>query len=203
MNTRSPGINGWVEFIDNAWVAREGTKHIFGKTGLGILISIDLSNNNFSGKLPSEITNLVELVSINVSFNKLHGEIPNDMGRLNSLGSLDLLRNDFSGNMPSILSQIDGLDNPLLCGPPLTQRCEGTTPAVAVDGKRDDEKDGDDFWRPYQLGMGVGFAAGFWGLCGTLFLNRRYRYILFASWSHVKDWIYVAVALQIRKFKRF
>ncbi|GKG02781.1 leucine-rich repeat protein, partial [Tanacetum coccineum] len=74
------------------------------------LISIDLSNNNFSGKPPSEITNLVELVLINVSFNKLHGEIPNDMGRLNSLGSLDLLRNDFSGNMPSILLQIDGLE---------------------------------------------------------------------------------------------
>nr|GEZ66756.1 LRR receptor-like serine/threonine-protein kinase GSO2 [Tanacetum cinerariifolium] len=232
MDRRSPGINGWVEFVDSAWVAWKGTKRIFGKTVLGLLISIDLSNNNFSGKLPSEITNLVELVSLNVSFNKLHGEIPKDMGRLKSLGSLDLSRNEFFGNIPLSLSRIDGLSyldvsynnlsgkiptgtqlqgfdplyyrgNPLLCGPPLTQRCDGFTPAVTVDGKKDDENDGDDFWRPYQLGMGVGFAAGFWGLCGTLFLNRRYRYILFSSWSHVKDWIYVAVALQIRKFKRF
>nr|GEY48998.1 RNA-directed DNA polymerase, eukaryota, reverse transcriptase zinc-binding domain protein [Tanacetum cinerariifolium] len=54
MDTRSQGINGWVEFIDSELVAWKGTKHIFGKTVLGLLISIDLSNNNFSGKLPSE-----------------------------------------------------------------------------------------------------------------------------------------------------
>ncbi|PWA79237.1 leucine-rich repeat protein [Artemisia annua] len=206
-------------------------KHIW-KNGLGLLINIDLSNNNFSRNLPSEITNLVELVSLNVSFNKLHGEIPKYMGQLKYLGSLDLSRNEFSGNIPSSMSLIDGLSyldvsynklsgkiptgtqlqgfnssyyrgNSLLCGPPLTQTCGGLTPAVTVDGKKDDEKDGDDFWRPYQLGMGVGFAAGFWGLCGTLFLNRHCRYIFFASWSQVKDWIYIAVALQVRKFKRF
>ncbi|GKA76822.1 LRR receptor-like serine/threonine-protein kinase GSO2 [Tanacetum coccineum] len=50
MSTRSPGINRWVKFIDNAWVAWEGTKRIFGKISLGLLISIDLLNNNFSGK---------------------------------------------------------------------------------------------------------------------------------------------------------
>nr|GEV12365.1 LRR receptor-like serine/threonine-protein kinase GSO2 [Tanacetum cinerariifolium] len=154
------------------------------------------------------------------------------MGQLKYLGCLDLSRNKFSGNIPSSLLKIDGLSyldvsynnlsgkiptgtqlqgfdpfyyrgNSLLCGPPLTQRCDGFTPAVTVDRKKDDEKDGDDFWRPYQLGMGVGFAAGFSGLSDTLFLNRRYRYIFFASWNHVKDWIYGAVALQIRKFKRF
>ncbi|PWA73531.1 leucine-rich repeat protein (mitochondrion) [Artemisia annua] len=135
----------------------ERTKRIFGKTVLGLLISIDLSSNNFSGNLPSEITNLIELVSLNVSFNELHGEILKDIGQLKYLGSLDLSRNEFSRNIPSKVTLY-------FVDLHLHKHVVGLQLLVTVDGKKDDEKDGDDFWRPYQLGTGVGFAAGFWGL---------------------------------------
>ncbi|KAI3809116.1 hypothetical protein L1987_25085 [Smallanthus sonchifolius] len=44
------------QFIDNAWVTWKGTERLFGRSGLQLLKSIDLSRNNLSGKLPYEIT---------------------------------------------------------------------------------------------------------------------------------------------------
>ncbi|KAL8241109.1 hypothetical protein R6Q59_014464 [Mikania micrantha] len=179
------------------------------------------------GILPDEITNLLDLVSLNLSINKLHGQIPKRMDRLKFLESLDLSRNEFSGNIPSSLSQITSLNdlnlsynnlsgriptgpqlqllssssyigNPQLCGPPLTPRCGLPPPPATVVGK----EDVDELWKSYYMGMGSGFAVGFLGICGALFLNRRCRYILFISLNNVKDWIYVTVVVYFQNLHR-
>ncbi|KAL9991714.1 putative leucine-rich repeat-containing, plant-type, leucine-rich repeat domain superfamily [Helianthus debilis subsp. tardiflorus] len=218
------------QFLDNAWVAWKGAKRLFGKSGLSLLKSIDLSRNNLSGKIPNAITGLFELVSLNLSVNKLHGEVPKDMGRLKSLESLDLSRNEFSGHIPWSLAQLNFLSyldlsfnnlsgripigsqlqrfsytsysgNPQLCGPPLTPRCG----FVQVAEKKDVKEEDDDSWKLYYMGMGVGFAFGFLGICGALILNHRCRYFVFASLSHMKDWMYVIMVVHfgnlVRKFR--
>ncbi|XP_076923154.1 receptor-like protein EIX1 [Bidens hawaiensis] len=183
-------------FIDNALVAWKGTRREF-ERGLYLVKSIDISSNKLYGKIPNEITNLRELVSLNFSNNKLHGEVPKHMGRLKSLESLDLSRNEFSGNIPLSFSQLTLLSylnlsknklsgriptgtqlqsfnnasyigNSQLCGPPLAQRCGPPSPPATVVETKNVEEDGDEFWKSYYMGMGVGFVVGFWGICGTL-----------------------------------
>ncbi|KAD5962001.1 hypothetical protein E3N88_13474 [Mikania micrantha] len=78
-------------FIDNALVAWKGTRREFGR-GLYLLKSIDISSNMLYGKLPDEITNLLDLISLNLSNNKLQGQIPKHIDRLTFLESLDLSR---------------------------------------------------------------------------------------------------------------
>jgi hypothetical protein len=38
--------------------------------------------------------------------------------------------------------------------------------------------------------MGVGFAAGFWGICGSLFLIRKWRHACFRFIDGVRDKLY-------------
>ncbi|XP_071734431.1 receptor-like protein EIX2 [Rutidosis leptorrhynchoides] len=231
--TSDPAFGEVLEsFVDNALVAWKGIERSFGTSILELLKIIDLSNNRLSGEFPFEIARLVELVSLNISLNKLHGELPKDIGNLTSLNSLDLSRNQFSGKIPSSLSQLNGLGvldlsynnlsgkiptgtllqgfnsssyegNPLLYGPPITP-ISRPTPATTIDDEVDTNLHGDDdFWKSYYMGMGSGFAVGFWGICGLIFLNHRCRHLLFASLSLAKDWIYVTVVVIFRKFKRF
>ena len=61
-------------------VALKGREYKFGKN-LGLLKIIDLSSNNLTRKLPTEITSLLELDVLNVSKNNLIGEIPQTIGR--------------------------------------------------------------------------------------------------------------------------
>ena len=61
-------------------VALKGREYKFGKN-LGLLKIINLSSNNLTRKLPTEITSLLELVVLNVSKNNLIGEIPQTIGR--------------------------------------------------------------------------------------------------------------------------
>ncbi|GKC75012.1 receptor-like protein 12, partial [Tanacetum coccineum] len=219
---RYPEQDGVAEYIDSTWVAWKGANRMFRKNSLSLLISMDLANNKLSGKLPSQITNLTELISLNFSCNRLHGKIPENIGKLKNLDSLDLSRNKFSGRIPQSLSNLHFLGyldlsynklwgkipsgtqlrgfsslsyrgNPHLCGPPLRRKCG--LPSVPVAGKEGAGKDKDKFLEPFYQGTGVGFAVGF--------LISRFRQILLALWSQLKDWVYVTVAVQYNKlFKR-
>ncbi|KAI3809026.1 hypothetical protein L1987_24992 [Smallanthus sonchifolius] len=110
------------------------------------------------------------------------------------LKSIDISSNKLYGKLPY---EITNLRAPLTqrCGPPPTP-----TPATVV-GK----EDGDEFWRSYYMGMGVGFAVG-WGICCAFVLNRRCRYFFFASLNNMKDWVYVTTVVHFRnlhgKFSR-
>ncbi|KAK7263910.1 hypothetical protein RJT34_31509 [Clitoria ternatea] len=154
---------------------------------LSLVTSIDLSDNNFTGNLPNEITKLVGLVVLNLSRNHIKGQIPQDMSTMHQLQSLDLSSNQLSGSIPSSISSLSFLGffnlsnnnllgaipytgqittfdassfarNPGLCGPPLLVRCQGDNDPGNDSDKGESEYDGlIDKW--FYLSVGLGFAA--------------------------------------------
>ena len=76
--------------------------------GIGILdlVSVDLSLNQLTGRIPEELVALDALMNLNLSCNHLSGKIPMKLGALQALESLDLSRNTLSGRIPSSLSDL-------------------------------------------------------------------------------------------------
>ncbi|XP_039135843.1 receptor-like protein 7 [Dioscorea cayenensis subsp. rotundata] len=124
---------------------------------LGILRSIDFSNNRFEGSLPKSLGNLTSLVMLNISRNNFTGPIPAELGKLVQLEALDLSCNQFSEEIPEslvflhFLSFLDLSNNKLvgripldsqfstfsntsfegntgLCGSPLSKQCADSSP---------------------------------------------------------------------------
>ncbi|KAJ0564652.1 putative non-specific serine/threonine protein kinase [Helianthus annuus] len=78
---------------------------------LGLVTLLDLSSNNLSRQIPSELTTLNKLQSLNFSRNQLTGKIPNKIGDMKSLESFDLSVNYLSGELPMSLSGLNFLSN--------------------------------------------------------------------------------------------
>ncbi|KAF3446396.1 hypothetical protein FNV43_RR11575 [Rhamnella rubrinervis] len=70
---------------------------------------LNLSNNNFTGPLPSGSVNSSLLETLDLSNNMLSGKIPQLMGLFSSLKFLDLGGNVLVGNIPTSLTNISGL----------------------------------------------------------------------------------------------
>ncbi|KFK41423.1 hypothetical protein AALP_AA2G128900 [Arabis alpina] len=92
---------------------------------LPYLVTLDLSGNKLGGSIPSRIVECKFLNSLALNDNKLTGSIPSQLTRLDRLRRLSLSDNDLSGSIPSELSHFgeDGFSgNGGLCGKPLS-RC--------------------------------------------------------------------------------
>jgi Leucine-rich repeat (LRR) protein len=74
-------------------------------TGLTI---VNLSQNAFSGNLPTNFDNLIGLITLNLSNNKFTGTIP-ALSRLASLRSLNLSFNQFTGALPASFTNLSSL----------------------------------------------------------------------------------------------
>nr|XP_010910599.1 receptor-like protein EIX2 [Elaeis guineensis] len=141
------------DYNENMQVTIKG-KYIEYAILLPLVIVMDLSNNNLSGMIPEELTNLFGLVSLNLSGNHLTGEITEKIGALQQLESLDLAKNNLFGRIPSSMVGLTFLSylnlsynnllgrvpidnqfqtfidpsiyigNPDLCGFPLSQKCK-------------------------------------------------------------------------------
>lgn len=70
---------------------------------------LDLSCNNLTGNLPSELGHLQGLYALNLSHNRLSGNIPTAIGNMSLLESLDLSYNNLSGEIPVSLALLDPL----------------------------------------------------------------------------------------------
>ncbi|GAB4841229.1 hypothetical protein Ancab_039686 [Ancistrocladus abbreviatus] len=77
---------------------------------LTIFSSLDLSNNEFVGKIPESIGNLMGLQAVNLSHNNFTGSIPRSLRNLSNLESLDLSCNQLSGEIPQQLTQLTFLE---------------------------------------------------------------------------------------------
>ena len=204
------------EFVNAVTIVMKGRELNYGKY-LGLLKIINLAHNNLTGKLPSEISSLLELVVLNISKNNLIGEIPQMIGQLKQLQSLDMSSNRFSGEIPSSMSELnflsylnlsfnnlsgripsgtqlqsfdanDFIGNWALCGLPLPQKCLGEE--TDHDGNEDNEDDGDKFEKWFYVGAGVGFVASFGGICAPLLLKSSWRDDYFLLLDNMKDWLY-------------
>uniref|UniRef100_A0A5B6ZYJ5 Putative LRR receptor-like serine/threonine-protein kinase GSO2 n=1 Tax=Davidia involucrata TaxID=16924 RepID=A0A5B6ZYJ5_DAVIN len=178
-------------------------------SGLRALRFLNLSRNHLMGKIPEKIGGMTALESLDLSRNHLSGQIPQSMSNLTFLNYLDLSYNNFSGRIP-LSTQLQSFDeanfigNAQLCGAPLTKNCtedeqsQGTVPAS------EDKEESEMFW--FYIGLGPGFAVGFWGVCGVLFIKRTWRHAYFQFLDDMKDWVYVATLLKVnwlrKKFER-
>ncbi|KAJ6775619.1 RECEPTOR-LIKE PROTEIN 14 [Salix purpurea] len=80
------------------------TGHVldFQPTNNGIyLVSLDISDNQFSGTLPTRMGNFSNLRAIDLSRNHFDGPLPRDLCKLDNLEYLDLSENNLSGSVPS------------------------------------------------------------------------------------------------------
>nr|XP_023875823.1 receptor-like protein EIX2 [Quercus suber] len=168
------------------------------------LKALNLSGNTLTGEIPQDIGKLEQLESLDLSRNRFSGSLPASMVGLHYLGYLDLSYNKLSGRIPTG-TQLQSFDpskfmgNVGLCGPPLIEKCpEDVTSNVGGSKNHQEDRDGgsknhhgyrDEFWKCLYVGTGFGFAAGFWGVCVSLILNRSWRHAYFLTLINLKDWL--------------
>lgn len=74
------------------------------------LTGLDLSNNNISGPIPTDISKRIPFVtSLDLSYNNFSGEIPALLSNCSYLNILDLQHNQFAGPFPGQLSLLSRL----------------------------------------------------------------------------------------------
>ncbi|KAF4384286.1 hypothetical protein F8388_010497 [Cannabis sativa] len=224
-------------YQDNAMIWWKGREYKY-KELLELLRIIDLSSNRLVGEIPKELTNLVELIQLNLSRNNLSGAIPNQMGNLSKLESLDLSHNNFCRQIPMGLAEISTLaymdisynqllgriptstqlqsfpiswylENPGLCGPPLSPRCPGEVIFKDLDPnlidkegyiESDDEEWYDMAW--FLMGIGVGFGLGFLEICVVLILGSYWGFSYFRCFSELADNLHVMISIRISRLRR-
>ncbi|KAL6203847.1 hypothetical protein ACLB2K_027546 [Fragaria x ananassa] len=170
------------------------------------LQSLELNNNNFTGDIPTQISNLKELNVLQLSKNHLSGKIPSSLTSLNFLSNLNVSYNNLEGQIPKG-TQIQGFDvslfegNPKLCGLPLPNECptiKGTESIDDLDVDNNNEHQAAWVFVP----VGFGFTVGFWGVCCSLIFNQTWRCAYFRFTEKVQDTFYVMIVLHINKMKR-
>jgi len=176
-------------------------------TILGLVTNVDLSDNNLSGEIPREITDLDGLIYLNLSKNQLSGRIPQSIDNMRLLESIDISRNQISGEIPPTISKLCFLNHldlsynhlkgkiPIgtqiqsfeasgfignhLCGAPLLINC-GSHQQISYINSFGPENDKHGVnW--FFVSMTLGFIVGFWVFFAPLFIYRswRYRYFCF------------------------
>ncbi|KAH1206857.1 Receptor-like protein EIX2 [Glycine max] len=228
VNTSGIFVNSTYDL--NALLMWKGSEQMFKNNVLLLLKSIDLSSNHFSGEIPLEIEDLFGLVSLNLSRNHFTGKIPSNIGKLTSLESLDLSRNQLVGSIPPSLTQIYWLsvldlshnhltgkiptstqlqsfnassyeDNLDLCGPPLKKLCIDGKPAQEPIVKLPEDENL-LFTREFYMSMAIGFVISFWGVFGSILMNRSWRHAYFKFLNNLRDNICAKVAMFPNKISK-
>ncbi|CAN6684197.1 unnamed protein product [Malus baccata var. baccata] len=215
-------------YLEQATLTLKGSELVYNTT-LDLVKSIDLSSNNLQGEIPEGISSFYLLGTYNLSRNQLTGNIPSKIGNLHLLETLDLSHNHLSGEIPQSLSSLTSLshlnlsynnlsgripsgnqlqtlndssiymENPFLCGVPLSIKCPGDDTFPAKDAKDKNEDGNDKLW--FYVSVVFGFIIGFWGVCGTLLIKTSWRYAYFQFFDDVKDKVTLAIVLKVARFR--
>ncbi|VAI68325.1 receptor-like protein EIX2 [Triticum urartu] len=200
--------------------------------GIGILdlVSVDLSLNQLTGRIPEEIAALDALMNLNLSCNQLSGKIPNKLGALQALESLDLSSNMLSGGIPSSLSDITYLsyldlsDNNLTGRIPSGRQLDtlytqqpsmysgnsglcGPLPN-SCPGKnsatQDYPKMNEHSFEPitFSFGLALGSILGLWVVFCVLLFKRAWRISYFGLIDQTYDQMYVFAVLTWKSWAR-
>ncbi|XVF34508.1 hypothetical protein REPUB_Repub18cG0064600 [Reevesia pubescens] len=190
---------------------------------------LDLSDNSFTGSIPKCFNNFTALKYGNSSLD--YGELfdlqdstineqtllVGTKGReleysrtLLEVKNIDLSKNNLTGRIPTG-NQLQTLNdssnyegNPLLCGVPLQTRCAGDNSPSTPSSHGGDGGSKDKLW--LYLSIAMGFAVGFWSVCGTLIVKESWRHAYYRYVDDLKEkmllWIALKAARLQRKFGR-
>ena len=104
---RFTGVECWHPDEDRVLSLRLGNLGLQGSFPRGLqncssMTALDLSNNNFSGSIPQEISREIPyLTSLDLSYNAFSGAIPQNISNMTYLNLLNLQHNQFSGQIPA------------------------------------------------------------------------------------------------------
>ncbi|XP_030493033.2 receptor like protein 27 [Cannabis sativa] len=189
----------------------------YGKIPINLAV-IDLSSNNFSGKIPEIIGSLKALYSLNLSNNALTGHIPPLLGTLRELESIDLSQNKLSGEIPPQLVELKFLQkfdvsynnltgviprgnqfntfennsfegNQGLCGEPLSKKCEvWLLPPFASNEDDDSDYAIELDWKFILAGLVSGLVLGV--SLGEMVIPRtRLAWLVYISGTKLREMI--------------
>ncbi|KAJ0705332.1 putative protein kinase RLK-Pelle-LRR-VII-1 family [Helianthus annuus] len=101
------------------------------------LTSLILSRNNLSGHLPVSLSKLVALEHVDLSFNKLTGTLPKSLENLVHLVTFNVSHNQLQGELPAgaffnTISPSSVSNNPTLCGAAANKSCPTVLPKPIV-----------------------------------------------------------------------
>ncbi|CAN1813683.1 Receptor-like protein EIX2 [Linum perenne] len=153
-------------------------------TKLAGLQSLNMSDNFLTGVIPRDIGSMGALESVDLSLNQLSGEIPPSISSMTFLSFINISSNRLTGRIP-LSTQLQSLNsssfagNKDLCGSPLAKcRTDSTTVDSNGNGREEpDEDDGNDHeikW--FYVSLPLGFIVGFWGVVGSMVLNKQWRF---------------------------
>ncbi|CAL8077934.1 unnamed protein product [Prunus armeniaca] len=175
---------------------------------LALLRSLRLSSNNFSGTILDQIPNLKFLEVLDLSTNQLSGQIPLSFASLNFLKDLNVSYNNLQGPIPTSTqlqscneSAFEG--NPKLCGAPLPNKCERNKGIDANNKNNNDVVDNGLHQLPwFHIFAALGFIVGFWGVCGSLVINKTWRFVYFRFLENLQNRLYVMITVCINMMRR-
>ncbi|KAH7845679.1 hypothetical protein Vadar_004783 [Vaccinium darrowii] len=153
---------------------------------------LNLSHNYLTGTIPTTFSNLKSIESLDLSYNHLYGKIPSELTELNFLVVFNLSYNNLSGRMPPRVYQFgifysnSYVGNPLLCGEPLTRKCNAaysppSKPRAAINGSEEDScfMDMDVFYASFA----GSYIAVVLAIVAILFINPYWR----RAWFHLVE----------------
>ncbi len=92
------------------WLSGENIENWYGVSSYGgRVVNLNLSNNNLSGIIPAQISDLTNLQSLDFRGNNIQGWIPESLGAMMNLEILNLGDNQLTGKIPIQLSELTNL----------------------------------------------------------------------------------------------
>ncbi|KAI9116438.1 hypothetical protein K1719_012605 [Acacia pycnantha] len=144
---------------------------------LSTILALNLSNNNLEGPIPESFSNLKQIESLDLSHNRLTGHIPTQLTQLYTLSVFSVAYNNLSGMTPDMKYQFSTFGsnsyegNPFLCGPPLQQNCSSIDNSTVGRNKQPHHLEADDFRDAFLWSFAGAFGVFFLGLIVVLYLN--------------------------------
>ncbi|XP_052300928.1 receptor-like protein 1 isoform X45 [Citrus sinensis] len=178
---------------------------LYNGSNLNYMVGLDLSCNELTGNVPSEIGDLQKIRGLNLSHNCLSGSIPRSFSNLKMIESLDLSNNRLSGQIPAPLIELNFLsnfnvsynnlsglipdkgqystfdessyrDNLYLCGPTINKSCNSAEEIPALKSKgREDKDDSAIDMVSLYWSFGASYVTVILGLFAILWINSFWR----------------------------
>ncbi|KAL3504912.1 hypothetical protein ACH5RR_034753 [Cinchona calisaya] len=99
-------IPTFIDYILKVPLTTKANSLLYEGTPLSLMTGLDLSMNQLTGEIPSQLGKLTALYSLNLSFNFLTGHIPKSFSTMEKIESLDLSHNNLVGSIPPEIFQL-------------------------------------------------------------------------------------------------